>query len=60
MRPEDRLVIRGGSANRPNIPQLEWNHDVGDLWIGRLPRASTATPTITAPENSTGPASSTK
>ena len=38
MRPEDRLVIRGGSANVPPIPQLEWNHDIGDIWIGRLPR----------------------
>jgi hypothetical protein len=60
MRPEDRLVIRGGSANRPNIPQLEWNHDVGDLWIGRLPRAGSATPTATVPENSASPAGSMK
>jgi hypothetical protein len=47
MRPEDRLVIRGGSASRPNIQELEWNHDVGDIWIGRLPRI----PAV--PENST-------
>jgi hypothetical protein len=58
MRPEDRLVIRGGSANVPPIPQLEWNHGVGDIWIGRLPRPvqpGTAPPTVpaTAPrENS--------
>jgi len=58
MRPEDRLVIRGGSANVPPIPQLEWNHGVGDIWIGRLPRpvqSGMAPPTVpaTAPrENS--------
>ena len=40
MRPEDRLVIRGASASMPPIPQLEWNHGVGDIWIGRLPRAA--------------------
>jgi len=50
MRPEDRLVIRGGSADRPNIPQLEWNHDVGDFWIGRLPHTSAIS---TVPESST-------
>jgi len=51
MRPEDRLVIRGGSANAPPIPQLEWNHGVGDIWIGRLPRPTqtrTAPPTVPA------------
>jgi len=51
MRPEDRLVIRGGSANAPPIPQLEWNHGVGDIWIGRLPRpvqAGTAPPAVPA------------
>jgi len=51
MRPEDRLVIRGGSANVPPIPQLEWNHGVGDIWIGRLPRPvenGTAPPTVPA------------
>ena len=57
MRPEDRLVIRGGSANVPPIPQLEWNHGVGDIWIGRLPRpvpSGTAPPTVpaTAPRES--------
>jgi hypothetical protein len=59
MRPEDRLVIRGGSANVPPIPQLEWNHGVGGIWIGRLPRpvqSGTAPPTVPATaqrENST-------
>jgi len=58
MRSEDRLVIRGGSASPPPIPQLEWNHGVGDIWIGRLPRPvqpGTAPPAVpaTAPrENS--------
>ncbi len=51
LRPEDRLVIRGGSAGPPPIPQLEWNHGVGDIWIGRLPRTvqpGTAPPTVPA------------
>jgi hypothetical protein len=58
MQPQDRLVLRGGSANVPGIPQLEWNHGVGDIWIGRLPRpvqSGAAPPTVpaTAPrENS--------
>jgi hypothetical protein len=57
MQPQDRLVIRGGSASPPPIPQLEWNHGVGDIWIGRLPRAvqpGTAPPTVpaTAPRDS--------
>lgn len=51
MRPEDRLVIRGGSASAPPIPRLEWNRGIGDIWIGRLPRPvqpGTAPPTIPA------------
>jgi hypothetical protein len=51
MRPEDRLVLRGGSASIPSIPQLEWNHGIGDIWIGRLPRPvqpGTAPPAIPA------------
>jgi hypothetical protein len=43
MRPEDRLVIRGGRGSPPNIPKLEWNYGVSGIWIGRLPRAQ-ATP----------------
>jgi hypothetical protein len=42
MRPEDRLVIRGGRGSPPNIPQLEWNYGVSGIWIGRLPRAHPA------------------
>lgn len=38
MQPADRLVIRGGKGERPNIPQLEWNYGVSGLWIGRTPR----------------------
>ncbi len=38
MKPADRLVIRGNSGQRPNLPQLEWNYGVSGLWIGRTPR----------------------
>ncbi len=52
MRPEDRLVISGGRSSPPNIPQLEWNYGVSDIWIGRLPRTNAppqgAPPTIPA------------
>ncbi len=37
MRPEDRLVIRGGRIAPPNIPQLEWEYGVSGIWIGRVP-----------------------
>lgn len=37
MTPADRLVIRGGRGEAPNIPQLEWNYGVSGIWIGRLP-----------------------
>lgn len=36
----DRLVIRA-AGGAPDIPQLEWDRAVGDIWIGRLPRAGT-------------------
>jgi hypothetical protein len=51
LRPEDRIVIRGGAGDAPNIPQLEWNHGLADTWIGRLPRQvqpGTAPPTVSA------------
>jgi hypothetical protein len=38
MKPADRLVIRGGKGERPNIPELEWNYGVSGLWIGRTQR----------------------
>ncbi len=40
MRPQDRLVLRGGRGDQPNIPQLEWNYGVSGIWIGRLPRTN--------------------
>ncbi len=41
MTPADRLVIRGGRGEAPNIPQLEWNYGASGIWIGRLPRTDT-------------------
>jgi len=40
MKTADRLVIRGNSGQRPNLPQLEWNYGVSGLWIGRRPQTS--------------------
>ena len=37
MKPADRLVIRGGKNEQPNIPQLEWYYGVSGIWIGRVP-----------------------
>ena len=51
MRPEDRLVIRGGRGSPPNIPQLEWEYGVSGIWIGRtprIPRSGSPPPTIPA------------
>jgi hypothetical protein len=47
MRPQDRLVMRGGRAEQPGIPQLEWNYGVSGIWIGRLPRTNSP-PSATA------------
>jgi hypothetical protein len=56
MTPADRLVIRGGRENPPPIPQLEWNHGVSGIWVGRPPglRPDSAPVTIpaTAPMDS--------
>jgi hypothetical protein len=49
MRPEDRLVIRGGRADGPKIPQLEWNYGVSGIWIGRTPRTNAPPPAPTIP-----------
>jgi hypothetical protein len=49
MRPADRLVIRGGRADGPNIPQLEWNYGVSGVWIGRTPRTNAPPPAPTIP-----------
>ena len=38
MRPQDRLVIRGGRGSLPSSSQLEWEYGVSGIWIGRLPR----------------------
>jgi hypothetical protein len=38
MKPADRLIIRGNSAQRPNISELEWHYGVSGLWLGRVPR----------------------
>jgi hypothetical protein len=40
MRPEDRLILRGGSGMPPRIPELEWNYVARRIWIGCLPRES--------------------
>ena len=40
IRPQDRLVLRGGRGDQPNIPRLEWNYGVSGIWIGRLPHTN--------------------
>jgi len=43
MRPQDRLVLRASQVTGPGGPaisELEWGNPVGDLWVGRLPRAA--------------------
>jgi hypothetical protein len=40
MRANDRLIIRASwlkSPGAPSIPELEWGHTPGNLWIGRPP-----------------------
>lgn len=49
MKPADRLVIRGGRSNAPNIPQLEWIYGVSGIWIGRLPDHRTGGAPATIP-----------
>lgn len=51
MRPQDRLVIRGGRGSTPSSSQLEWEYGVSGIWIGRTPRippSGTPPPTIPA------------
>lgn len=38
MRPEDRLILKGNSEQRPKIPDLEWNYVALGTWIGRKPQ----------------------
>lgn len=40
MRPEDRMIIRGGG--KPEIPELEWHYVGSGLWVGRLPQTNSA------------------
>ncbi len=35
MRPQDRMIIRGGG--QPQIPELQWHYVGSGLWVGRLP-----------------------
>jgi len=49
MRPADRLVIRGGRASPPNIPQLEWYYAVSGIWVGREPHTNAPPPAPTIP-----------
>jgi hypothetical protein len=53
MRPEDRLVIRGGRGSPPGISQLEWNYGVTGIWVGRLPRKNAPPPAPTVPATAT-------
>ncbi len=53
MRPQDRLVIRGGRGSPPNIPQLEWEYGVSGIWIGRLPHINAPLPVPTIPATAT-------
>lgn len=38
MQAGDRLVIY--SSVQPDLPQLEWHNAIGNIWIGRLPKAA--------------------
>ena len=53
MRPQDRLVIRGGRGSLPNSSQLEWEYGVSGIWIGRLPRTNAPPPAPTIPATAT-------
>jgi hypothetical protein len=58
MRPQDRLVVRGGGTGQPDIPGLDWYYGVSGVWLGRVPRTnSIAIPVTTAVTN---PPASTK
>jgi hypothetical protein len=37
MTPADRLVIY--SPVEPPLPQLQWHNAIGNIWLGRLPKA---------------------
>jgi hypothetical protein len=38
MRPPDRLVLSSHGDPASFLPDLEWKHALGTLWLGRLPR----------------------
>jgi hypothetical protein len=38
MRPPDRLVLSARGDPAAFLPELEWKHALGTLWLGRLPR----------------------
>jgi hypothetical protein len=40
MRPQDRLVINARGSPSSFLPELEWQHAVGMIWLGRLPGKS--------------------
>ena len=42
MRPADRMLKRADGGSPPGIPELEWHYAATGLWIGRLPKSSTA------------------
>jgi hypothetical protein len=42
MRPQDRLEV--SHSSQPDLPELEWKHGPGDIWIGRLPAPKTGSP----------------
>ena len=47
MRPQDRLVIRGGRGSLPSSSQLEWEYGVSGR-LPRIPQSGTPPPTIPA------------
>jgi hypothetical protein len=40
MRPADRLIMRGGPAQKPAVDGLQWAYAGSNTWIGRKPRAA--------------------
>ena len=46
MQPRDRLVLELSGGASPGMPELEWRHVAGQLWSGRLPRASASLVTV--------------
>lgn len=40
MTPADRLAMRGGGGDPPDIPELEWKYGVSGIWIGRRPHTN--------------------